>query len=302
MVHIPVLKKEVLRYLNPKPNENFIDATFGEGGHSKDILERNKPNGKVLGIEADNALYKKIKEKILKGNKSDFSERLILVNGSYADISQIAQNNGFEKVQGILFDLGMSSWQIEESGKGFSFLKDEPLIMKYSFLGNKNELTAKDIVNSFSEKELEDIFRQYGEERFSKRIARQIIKERKLYEIKTTFQLSEIIKKSVPGWYRKRRIHPATKVFQALRIFLNKELDNLKIALPQTINLLDKGGRMVIISFHSLEDKIVKNFLKVASKNNLLKILTKKPIKADFEEIKNNPRSRSAKIRAAMKI
>jgi len=287
-MHIPVLQKEVLEYLDPKANENFIDATIGEAGHTMAILERNKPNGKVLGIEVDPELFKRVKQQ----------DRLILVNDSYVNLKKIVEKYSFKHVNGIFFDLGFSSWHIEESGKGFSFQKDEPLIMRYD---SGQGLTAQEILNKWSEKEIEKILREYGGERFSKRIAREIIKARKVKPIKTTFQLKEIIEKAVPKNYERGRIHPATRTFQALRIKVNDELENLKKVLPQALEVLEPEGKLVMISFHSLEDKIVKNFFREESKKAQIKILTKKPIRPSEQEIRNNPRSRSARLRAIVK-
>jgi 16S rRNA (cytosine1402-N4)-methyltransferase len=295
-MHIPVLKKEVIKYLDPKPNENFIDATLGEGGHALAILEKNKPEGKILGIELDFDLYQKSKEKILKMN---LEKRIILVNDSYTNLEEIVEREKFENVAGILFDLGISSWHLEESKRGFSFLRNEVLDMRYD---SKNPLTAEKILNSYSAREIEKILKQYGNERFARKISKEIVKKRELAPIKTTFQLIEIIKKSIPGKYQHQKIHFATRTFQALRIAVNDELNSLEKTLPKTIEILKPGGRLVVISFHSLEDKIVKNFFKENFKKGCLKILTKKPIRPSKEEIKTNPRSRSAKLRAAIKI
>ncbi|MCK4354934.1 16S rRNA (cytosine(1402)-N(4))-methyltransferase RsmH [Candidatus Parcubacteria bacterium] len=287
-MHIPVLKNEVIEYLEPKENENFIDCTIGAGGHTLAILEKNQPKGKVLGIEIDPEMYENLRK--------NFFERLILVQGSYIDIKKIAEQNKFAP-NGILFDLGMSSWHIEKSGRGFSFMRDEPLDMRYSM---ETSLRAEEIVNKWSEQEIEKNLREYGGEKFSKRIASNIILARKKEHIKTTAQLKNIIIKAIPAKFRHSRIHCATRSFQALRIAVNDELNNLKNALEQAIDILEPCGRIVIISFHSGEDKIVKNFFKEKAKQNLMKILTKKPIKADEQEIKINPRSRSALLRAAM--
>jgi 16S rRNA (cytosine1402-N4)-methyltransferase len=290
-IHEPVLLKEVIEYLNVGKNKNYVDCTIGEGGHAIEILKRNGPKGKVLGIEIDPERYKKLREEKL--------ERLILVNDSYSNLKEIVEREGFKEIHGILFDLGISSWHIEKSGRGFSFLRDEPLIMKYD---RRQKLTAERIVNEWPEKEIERILREFGEERFAKRIAREIAKARKTKPIKTTSQLVEVIKRAVPSFYQHRKIHFATKTFQALRIAVNNELENLRIALPQAIEVLEKGGRLVVISFHSLEDRIVKNFLKEKEREGKIKILTKKPIRPSKEEIIKNPRSRSAKLRGALKI
>lgn len=290
--HIPVLQKEVLRYLDPKPNQNFIDATIGEGGHILAVLERTSPNGKLLGIDWSPEIIENCKLKI-----KNFKNRAILINDSFTNLKEIVKKERFMAVSGILFDLGMSSWHLEESGRGFSFLKNEPLDMRYS---PQNPLTAEKIVNYWSKSEMEKILREYGEEHFAKKIAEKIIEARKSKPIKTTFQLVEITKKAVPFRCQHQKIHFATRTFQALRITVNDELNNLEKTLPQALEILKPGGRLVTISFHSLEDKIVKNFYRSRSPIES-KILTKKPIRPQEEEIKINPRSRSAKLRAAMK-
>jgi len=295
MVHIPVLQKEVLEYLDPKPNENFIDATIGNAGHTLTILERNIPAGKVLGIDADPEIIKNTKYSI---QNTVYKNRVILVCDNFANLKEIVKQEKFKSVQGILFDLGMSSWHLEESGRGFSFLKNESLDMRYN---PRNPLTAARIVNYYSSQEIEKILKDYGEERFAKKIAQKIIEIRKIKPIETTSQLAEIVKSATPHWYHRKKIHPATRTFQAIRIAVNDELNNLERALPQTLEILKPGGRLVVISFHSLEDRIIKNFLKEKAKENILKILTKKPINPSLGEIKINPRSRSAKLRAAQK-
>jgi 16S rRNA (cytosine1402-N4)-methyltransferase len=304
-IHEPVLLREVIEYLNVGKNKNYIDCTIGEGGHAVEILKRNGPKGKVLGIEIDPELYKKLKKEKL--------ERLILVKDSFSNLKEIVKRKKFGPISGILFDLGLSSWHLEKSGRGFSFLKDEPLIMSYDWNRTKSmllrssgvssrELWAGKIVNEWSEKEIERILREYGEERFAKRISREIVRARKIKPIKTTFELVEIVKKAVPNFYRHKKIHFATKTFQALRIAVNDELENLRAALPQAIEVLEKRGRLAVISFHSLEDRIVKTFLKQKEREGRIKILTKKPITPSKKEIKQNPRSRSAKLRIGIKI
>ena len=292
-MHIPVLQNEVLKYLDPKPNQNFIDATIGEGGHAISILERTSPNGKLLGIDWSPEIIENCKLKI-----QNVKKRITLVCDNFVNLKEIVKRERFLAVSGILFDLGMSSWHLEESGRGFSFLKNEPLDMRYS---PQNPLTAEKIVNYWSKSEMEKILREYGEERFAKKIAEKIIEARQSKPIKTTSQLVEIIKKAVLSRYRHQKIHFATRTFQALRITVNDELNNLEKALPQTLEILKPGGRLVVISFHSLEDRIVKNFYRDSSPEKL-KILTKKPVRPQKEEIKINPRARSAKLRAAIKL
>jgi 16S rRNA (cytosine1402-N4)-methyltransferase len=302
-MHLPVLKEEVIKYLDPKPNENFIDATFGLGGHTKEILKRNVPEGKVLAIEIDPELLKCLTPDI------KHQKRLILVNDSYVNLKEIVKKYSFKPVNGILFDLGLSSWHLEKSGRGFSFQRPEPLDMRYFSLllrsskeKGKRVMSAAEILNKFPKKEIERILREYGEEKFAKRIAEKIIEERKIKPIKTTFQLVEIVKKAIPKRYQKQRVHPATRTFQALRIAVNDELENLKKALPQALEILEKGGKIVTISFHSLEDRICKNFFKENSKKGRLEIITKKPIRPNTQEIQKNPRARSAKLRAVIKL
>lgn len=295
MVHIPVLQKEVIEHLDPKANENFIDCTIGGGGHSIIILKKNGPKGKVLGIDRDFNQIKNSKLKI-----KDFKQRLVLVCDNFLNLKKIVDQYEFKNVSGILFDLGMSSWHLEKSKRGFSFKGEESLDMRYGG-EDQNHLTAEEIVNEYPQKEIERILKEYGEERFARIIAKQILKERNIKQIKTNLQLVEIIKKAVPSRYKYDRMHFATRSFQALRIAVNNELENLKKALPQAFEILLPKGRLVVISFHSLEDRIVKNFFKQSDKN-LLRILTKKPIRPSDEEIKINPRSRSARLRTAVKI
>ncbi len=276
LYHIPVLQKEVFEYLNPKPNENFIDCTIGEGGHSSAVLEHIAPRGKILGIDFQLRLKPK--------------NRLILVQDNFAHLKEIAERYKFRPVHGILFDLGMSSWHLERSGRGFSFKRKEPLDMRYNPLSN---MTAEKIINYWSRPEIERVLREYGDEKKAGKISERIIEARMTSQVKTTSQLIKIIKSL--------GISPQ-RTFQALRIAVNDELNNLRKALPQTIDVLNEEGRLVIISFHSLEDRIVKNFFRESSNKGQLKILTKKPITPSKEEVKENPSSRSAKLRAAIKI
>jgi 16S rRNA (cytosine1402-N4)-methyltransferase len=292
MIHRSVLIEEVIEYLNPQKNENIIDCTIGEGGHALEILKKNGPEGKLLGIDWDpNQLEK------ARNNLKEFQDRIVLVNDSYSNLEKIVKEKEFYLVKGVFFDLGMSSRQIERSERGFSFRKDELLDMRYNL---KNPLTAEIIVNQWPEKEVESILREYGEEKYAKRIARAIASRRKIKPFKTSRELTEAIKRAVPSRYLKGKISPATRTFQALRIAVNNELGNIRDVLPQAQKILSNKGRMVIISFHSLEDRIVKQYFKKQSED--LKILTPKPVRAKSEEEKNNIRARSAKLRAAEKI
>ncbi len=291
IAHIPVLKKEVLEYLDIKPNENIIDGTIGEAGHSIEILEKNGPKGKILGIDQDAHQIENSKLRL-----TEFKERGILVNDSYANIKDIIEKTGFGRADGILVDLGYSSWHLEESERGFSFNKNEPLDMRYNEQG---ETTAEKIINEYAEIEIARILTEYGEEKYSKKIARAIVSQRKIKKITTTFELKSIIEKAIQRHFDK--IHPATRSFQAIRIAVNGELDSLQKFLPQAIEVLKVGGKLLVISFHSLEDRIVKNFFNDAEKKGLVKIITKKPVTVSEEEIIKNPRSRSAKLRVIVK-
>ena len=293
-MHIPVLKEEVLEIFSPKENENFIDCTIGEGGHAFSILERTKPEGKVLGID----LNKKILEEVKRLRRErGLENRLILVEGSFAEFKEIVNKTNFEKAEGILFDLGLNDWLLQKSGLGFSFLRDEPLIMRYD--GKSSLLTAKEILNNWTGERIRKILKEYGQEKFALRIVKEIIREREKREISSTLQLVEIIKRAVPRWYQRRKIHFATKTFQALRIAVNDEIENLKKGLSQAVEVLEKKGKIIVISYHSLEDRTVKNFFK---NEKFLKILTKKPIVPSAKEILINKKARSAKLRAAEKI
>ncbi|HOA47665.1 MAG TPA: 16S rRNA (cytosine(1402)-N(4))-methyltransferase RsmH [Candidatus Pacearchaeota archaeon] len=297
MVHVPVLVEEVLYYLDPRPNDNFIDCTVGEGGHTIAILEKNAPNGKVLAIDADPEQIKNYKL-----TKRDSDNRVILVNDNFKNLKKIVENfcpDWQGKIRGILFDLGMSSWHLEKSKRGFSFRYNEDLDMCY---GKTATVSAKEIINQWPSQEIERIIKEYGEERYAWRIADKIAKQRKQKPILTTFDLIEVIREAVPKNYERGRIHPATRTFQALRIVVNQELENLKVALPQALEILSPGGRIVVISFHSLEDRIVKNFFKEKAKEGKIKILTKKPVIPSQEEIEKNKKSHSAKLRAAVKL
>ena len=295
IIHIPVLKKEVLEYLDPTPNENFIDCTIGEGGHTKLILEKSAPDGKVLGIDLDPAQIENDKWQM-----ADFKDRLILENSSYVNLKELIEKNNFGQVNGILLDLGMSSVHLDKSTKGFSFQLDQSLDMRYD--DRLNDLTAEKIINEWPEERIAKIIEEYGEEKFARKIAKKIIEERKRGRIKGTFQLVKIIKEVVPARAQSGKIHCATRTFQALRIAVNAELENVERVLPEVVSVLSPGGRLVVISFHSLEDRIVKNFFNQQSKEGLIKILTKKPITAETKELGENPRSRSAKLRAAIKL
>ncbi len=299
MPHSPVLLRQTIHLLALHSGDKIIDCTVGEGGHAREILKAIGPKGKLLAIDAD-------KENIARTrtNLKEFTN-VVFVNSNFVHLKDIAATQQFDSVKAILMDLGWSMSQFESSGRGFSFLRDEPLDMRLNKFPNPNSqfpnLTAADILNNWSEEEIGKILREYGEEKNWRRIAKEIVKARKIRPIKTTQDLVSIIGnwKLEIGNYRR---HPATQTFQALRIAVNDELGNLKTALPQAIELLEKGGRLAVITFHSLEDRIVKQFFQNINQQNKIKLITKKPVVAEPEELKINPRARSAKLRVIEKV
>lgn len=299
-MHIPVLLNEVIELLNPKGAEMIVDATINGGGHAEEILKNKNFHGIVIGMDQDKNLIGSLEKKLESYVKNG---RLKLINGNFRNTDKHLSSAGVKEINGAVFDLGMSSEQLASSRRGFSFLIDEPLIMTYKSGLAPNDLTAEKIINDWTEKEIIKILKEYGEERFVNRIARNIIEARRKKRIKTTFELVEIIKKTVPYFVQKKsKINPATKTFQALRIAVNDELNSLKEGLEKTFEALDVNGRIAVISFHSLEDRIVKNFFRDLKNKKLAEVLTKKPITASEEEVKRNPRSRSAKLRAIKKF
>ena len=300
MGHIPVLYQEVLAGLQPRPGGRYVDATVGGGGHARGLLERSSPDGRLLGVDADPTAIALARQSL-----AEYGERAILVAGNFANLKEIAERHGFCPVDGILFDLGLSSLQVEEAERGFSFQLDGPLDMRYTPHQGR---TAADLVNTLPEGPLADMLWRYGEERQARRIARAVVAHR---PIRTTTDLAEVVQGVVS---RRRRIHPATRVFLALRIAVNQELDVLARALPQAVELLAPEGRLAVISFHSLEDRLVKEFFRDQARGCIcppdvpvccchhqpaLEVLTKKPIRPSEAEVRQNPRSRSARLRLA---
>jgi len=294
-MHKPVLLKESIEFLKPEKGDIILDATINGGGHTQEILKKIGEKGKLIGIDQDAIILQETRNKIK-------DENAILINGNFRDLDELLKNNNVEKIDGAIFDLGMSTVQLEESGRGFSFRKNEPLLMTFRSDLNGSDLTAYDIINKWSEKDISDILYKYGEEKYSRRIARNIVNQRERKEIKNTFDLVEIIRLSTPPFYRNNhKINCCTKTFQALRIAVNDELNALEEGLEKAWQLLSSGSRLVVISFHSLEDRIVKNFCKNKSVAEEGKILTKKPVIPSEEEIKLNSASRSAKLRSIEK-
>ncbi|PIT86406.1 MAG: 16S rRNA (cytosine(1402)-N(4))-methyltransferase [Candidatus Magasanikbacteria bacterium CG10_big_fil_rev_8_21_14_0_10_43_6] len=299
--HIPVLKNEVLEALNLKQGDNVIDATLGDAGHAEAILNAIAPNGKLLGIDMDPEAILRAKQFLYT-----FQDRATFVRNNFEQLKEIVDQTGFGPVQAILLDLGWSTPQFEERGRGFSFLRDEPLDMRYGATHQK--VSAKDVLNTYSQDVLEKIFKEYGEEKLSNLIAQAIVEFRKDHELSSTGELVEI----VLGVYRKKLgtdkeipwiggLHPATRIFQAIRIEVNNELEALTSTLPQIVEVLDSGGRAAVISFHSLEDRIVKHYFK-SIHGKTVQVITKKPIVCGEEEYEHNPPSRSAKLRVIQKI
>jgi 16S rRNA (cytosine1402-N4)-methyltransferase len=287
-IHTPVLLEEVIRFLAPVDGGIYIDGTLGLGGHTEKILQSCGPSGRVIGFECDaNAL------ELARKRLAPFGERFCALHRNYAEIMAGLTEIGIHRVDGMLLDLGVSSLQFDSGERGFSFQIDGPLDMR---MDKRSHPNAEDIINSLSQEDLADIFYYYGEERQARRIAAHIVAERAQNRIATTSHLARIVAGAVPRKFQPRKIHAATKVFQALRIAVNKELDNLTLLLDTITKILKPGGRICIIAFHSLEDRLVKWKFK---DNPELHVLTQKPVIPDAEEIRMNPRSRSAKLRAA---
>lgn len=302
--HTPVMVPEVLDALKVQPGGRYIDATLGEGGHSDSILQAADPGGQVLGLDADHEAVTVAADRL-----EEHGDSFLAVQANFRDLRVTALRYDFVPVHGVLFDLGVSSLQLDAEARGFSFRRADPLDMRFSL---DQRITASDIVNEYSETELADLIFHLGEERASRRIARAIVRNR---PVKTSLELADVIEKAAPR--RGRRIHPATKTFQAIRIAVNDELAALESALEQAISLLGHGGRLAVISYHSLEDRIVKNFLRrqaadcvcppgtpICQCDHLatVTLITRRPMQPTGMEVESNPRSRSAKLRVAERI
>ena len=316
VTHIPVLREEVLTYLNPKSEGLYVDATIGLGGHSLSILQKSAPKGQLIGIDQDNVALSKC-EKRLKV----FKNRFRLIYGNFSELQDLLDLQGVSNVDGVLFDLGVSTFQLDTPERGFSFQHNGPLDMR---MDQQMPIYASDIVNDSTAKTLIRIFREYGEERYAKLIAQRIVESRSVEPITTTQQLAQIVEsvihgkvKNSKGSFQQRRIHPATRVFQALRIEVNDELKNLQRGIDAAVSVLKKDGCLCMISFHSLEDRIVKQKFQFYAKTCIcspkapicvcnhqqkLRIITRRPILTNANEIDVNPRSRSAKLRVAVRV
>lgn len=288
--HTPVLLSQVLAGLGVAPGGLYIDATLGAGGHALAILEASQPGGRLLGIDVDPAMLAMAAQRL-----ASYGGRATLVEEDFRELKRLARENGFDSVQGILFDLGLSSVQLARPERGFSFREDGPLDMRYS---PRSSLRAADLVNHAEQRELAELLWRYGEEPRARAIARSMVRRRPLH---STLELARVVASATRG--RRGRIHPATRTFQALRIAVNAELEALELALPQAAALLAPGGRLAVISFHSLEDRIVKEFFRGSTRGQRpLSILTRKPIRPSPDEVGANPRSRSAKLRIAQRL
>ncbi len=289
MRHISVLLNETIEGLQIKDGDLIVDATLGDGGHTEEILKRF-PNVKVIAFDRDPDAIERA-----KANLSKFLDRVKIINSNFSEIENHLGED--ERPNGIIYDFGLSTYQLLESGRGFSFKGEEPLLMT---MGDDSIDTAYNVVNTFKEQELERIIREYGEEQYSRRIARAIVESRKIEPIKTSGELARIIADAVPKFFG-RKIDPATKTFQGIRIFINEELQSIEKGLKGGLLVLKEGGRICAISFHSLEDRIVKNIFRDESKEGSFKLITKKPIISAEEELQDNPRARSAKLRIIQK-
>ncbi len=286
------------------PGDQCVDATLGDGGHAAAILEATAPNGKLLGIDADPQALERARERL-----GTFGDRVILANDNFANLEAIVDRHGFRPVLAILMDLGLSSWQLDAGGRGFSFREDLGLDMR---LSPGQPVTASDVVNTYSQVELERIISTYGEEHQARRIAAAIVRNR---PIKTALQLGQAIEAAVPR--HGQRIHPATRTFQAIRVFVNRELETLESALEQAVRVLERGGRLVVIAYHSLDDRLIKTFMRRESRDCIcppgqpectcehtarVRLLTKKVVKPSAAEVRGNPRVRSARLRACVAL
>ncbi|MBI4354154.1 MAG: 16S rRNA (cytosine(1402)-N(4))-methyltransferase RsmH [Candidatus Omnitrophica bacterium] len=292
--HAPVLLKEIIECLAPTSHATVVDCTVGLGGHSLAVLPRLMPSGRLIAIDCDAQALERAKNRLI-----EFAPHVELVQGNFQDLPMMLQRLGCSTVDGVIADLGMSSLQVDDAQRGFSFLRDGPLDMR---MDPRQSVTAASLIQQLSQRELTDLLWTYGEERWAGRIARRIVETRKPHPIETTSQLAHLIERVIPLHRGTSRIHPATRTFQALRIVVNDELAALKRLLEVLPDVLAPGGRAVIIAFHSLEDRAVKQAFRQEEQTGVVRVLTKKPIRPSETEIAANPRSRSARLRAVEKL
>ncbi len=294
MSHIPVLLQEVIQILDPKKGMTVADGTLGTGGHARALIPLIMPGGKFVGIDWDKDLLSKTK-KVLSEEFSQWTGNMHFIHGNYADAPALLNEEGLQKVDRMVVDLGYSSWHLSDAKRGFSFQSPEVLDMRYDTSAGT---PAYEVINSFTAQRLADIFLRYGEERYSRRIAKAIVDQRKQEKILTADTLRTVIKKATPASYKKSRIDPATRTFQALRIYVNHELDNVQRLLEKIPKIIQPKGRIIIISFHSMEDRLVKHHFKHLASTGNASLIMKKPVVPSEEEVAQNPRSRSAKLRS----
>ncbi len=297
MTHTSVLLQESIDGLIITKGDVFLDCTINGGGHSEEVAKRFGQDVQIIGIDMDESALQRATKRL-----EAQSAKFILAQDNFRNLDTVLEKNGIKQANKILYDLGLSSNQFEDSGRGFSFQKDEPLLMTFKEKLTENDLTVKEILNTWDEENIADVIYGYGEETFSRRIAKGIVEARAVKPIETTGELVEIIKESTPTLYHKRKTHFATKTFQALRITVNDEIRALREGLEKGYSALAPKGRMAVISFHSIEDRIVKHFFKSKEKESGALLITKKPIVPSREEVKQNPRSRSSKLRILEKI
>jgi len=334
-LHIPVMEKEVIGYLNCRPDGIYVDATLGDGGHAEAILRVLSAEGRLIGIDWDEAALERADMRL-----KNYKNRFIPIHADYTNLEEVLREAGYPRADGILIDLGASTLQLMDAERGFSFHHEGGILIDlgastlqlmdaergFSFhhegdldmrMDRRRSLTAKDIINRYTAEQLSEIFFRLGEERFSRRIAARIVSEREQKgEIENSRKLAEIVKEAVPARFRRKGGHPARRIFQSLRLAVNHELTNIAAVLPQAVNCLFRGGRLSVIAYHSLEDRLVKHFLReksghcscppnmpcICRENAELKVLTSKAVRPSEEEINSNPRARSARLRAAEKI
>ncbi len=294
--HIPVMLKEILDYLNLGPGKVIVDATVGTGGHSEEIVKQILPHGRLIGIDRDRESLE-----IAKARLHEYADACEFIHGNFSELDVILEKLNVKKIDGILFDLGISSFQLDDPSRGFSFQNEGPLDMR---LDRASYISAYDLVNNLNEEEISSLLWSFGQERWHNRIAHLVVEEREKHPIATTSQLANIVMRSVPSRYRYRhyRIHPATRTFQAMRIAVNRELETMEVAINKAIDMLDREARICVISFQSLEDRIAKLTFRKLSLEGKINIITPKPLVTCMTEREANPSSRSAKLRVAKKI
>ncbi|MFH1269783.1 MAG: 16S rRNA (cytosine(1402)-N(4))-methyltransferase RsmH [Candidatus Omnitrophota bacterium] len=292
--HIPVMVGEVIDYLDLSPGKVIVDATIGTGGHSREIIERIMPGGRLIGIDRDEDSLTVARERL-----RDFGSACEFVYGNFVDMDEIMKNLNIKKIDGILFDLGLSTYQLEDSDRGFSFQSEGPLDMRFD---RKSFISAYDLINNLNEDEISAMLWTFGQERWHNRIAHFLVEERQKHSIDTTRELSDIVVRAIPHKYRHYHIHPATRTFQAVRIAVNRELETIEAGISKAIELLDRAGRICVISFHSLEDRIAKFSFRKFSASGQVRIITPKPLTPKEDEVRENRASRSSKLRVAEKL